>query len=480
MTATGSKLTGPSPTVELCDWISALKWQDIPENIKTRVKYLVLDGIACALVGSHLDWSETATQAVLDMESAGSCSVIGWKGVKTGVLASALLNSAFIQGFELDDYHSVSPLHSNSILLPALFAAVQHEKVQITGKDFLLALVVGYEIGPRIGLSVNGGLILSRGWHSGPVFGSPTAAGAVGKLLNLSPENLENAFGIGATQSCGLMSAQFESSVKRMQHGFAARNGLFAAMMAKKSYKGISRVFEREYGGYCSVFTLGGNPAAPEEITKGLSEHWETTNINVKVYPSMAGTHATIDCIFELLEKINSYGAEGIKEIKIEMGKSAYHHGGWVAERPLNAIGAQMNNAYMAAAVIVDKEVRLDQFADENINRDSIWDLMYKTKVIHQKEFDALPNRFDKLCTRTTVTFIDDSQISSTVVRPKGVKEPTSNQEIVEKFRQLTNGIITSEEQSHIENIVLGLESCSDISLLIQALDIDVKNPLSS
>jgi aconitate decarboxylase len=265
-----------------------------------------------------------------------------------------------------------------------------------------------------------------------------------------------------------------------MQHGFAARNGLFAAMMAKKSYKGISRVFEREYGGYCSVFTLGGNPAAPEEITKGLSEHWETTNINVKVYPSMAGTHATIDCIFELLEKINSYGAEGIKEIKIEMGKSAYHHGGWVAERPLNAIGAQMNNAYMAAAVIVDKEVRLDQFADENINRDSIWDLMYKTKVIHQKEFDALPNRFDKLCTRTTVTFIDDSQISSTVVRPKGVKEPTSNQEIVEKFRQLTNGIITSEEQSHIENIVLGLESCSDISLLIQALDIDVKNPLSS
>jgi len=59
---------------------------------------------------------------------------------------------------------------------------------------------------------------------------------------------------MAATQSCGLMSAQFESMVKRMQHGFASRNGLTAAALAASGYVGIKRVFEREYGGWLSVF----------------------------------------------------------------------------------------------------------------------------------------------------------------------------------------------------------------------------------
>ena len=94
---------------------------------------------------------------------------------KISPLAAALLNSTFIQGFELDDWHSEAPLHSNAIILPALFAAAGSLKEKhgekIHGEAFLLAYLVGLETGPRVGNALYGAQILTRGWHSGAVFG---------------------------------------------------------------------------------------------------------------------------------------------------------------------------------------------------------------------------------------------------------------------------------------------------------------------
>jgi aconitate decarboxylase len=148
-------------------------------------------------------------------------------------MLAALLNSTFTQGFELDDWHSEAPLHSNSLILPALCAAVSTLDTPISGQDFLLAYIVGLEVGPRVGRALYGADVLTHGWHSGAVFGHSASAAAVYKLLVLSPGQVEDALGMACTQACGLMSAKFESEVKRMQHGFAARNGLLAAMLAK-------------------------------------------------------------------------------------------------------------------------------------------------------------------------------------------------------------------------------------------------------
>ncbi len=94
--------------------------------------------------------------------------------------------------------------------------------------------------------------MLSRGWHSGAVFGTFSSAAAVGSVLNLDPAGFEDAFGLAGTQSSGLMAAQFESMGKRMHHGFASRNGLYAAFLASGGYTGIKQIFERSYGGFLS------------------------------------------------------------------------------------------------------------------------------------------------------------------------------------------------------------------------------------
>lgn len=72
----------PSPiTRNLSEWIHALQLSDVPVEVVKRTKYLILDGLACAIVGSHLPWSETAIKAVLSMEAEGVCSIWGWDKV---------------------------------------------------------------------------------------------------------------------------------------------------------------------------------------------------------------------------------------------------------------------------------------------------------------------------------------------------------------------------------------------------------------
>lgn len=70
-----------SQTGRLCLWINSLSLADIPESIQTRAKYLILDGLGCALFGAHLPWSENAAASILEMEPAGDCPVFGWEKV---------------------------------------------------------------------------------------------------------------------------------------------------------------------------------------------------------------------------------------------------------------------------------------------------------------------------------------------------------------------------------------------------------------
>jgi aconitate decarboxylase len=101
----------------------------------------------------------------------------------------------------------------------------------------------------------------------------------------------------------GMMSSQFGSDVKRMQHGFAAQNGLLAAILAKGGYVGIKEVYEREYGGFLDIFSKG-NVKRPQflvdKTAKGLDEDWKTKNLKIKPCSAMTATHGAIDCVRKL------------------------------------------------------------------------------------------------------------------------------------------------------------------------------------
>jgi aconitate decarboxylase len=111
MSATSAPAPSPPPVSrDLAGWLAAQRLADIPASTRERAKHLLLDGIGCGLVGARLPWSESATAALCRLEGDGPAALIG-TGRSTTPTAAALLNSSDLQGFELDDYHPVAPVH---------------------------------------------------------------------------------------------------------------------------------------------------------------------------------------------------------------------------------------------------------------------------------------------------------------------------------------------------------------------------------
>ena len=465
-TTTTTLPTDPDgPTGRLASWLADLRLEDIPQEVRERAKLLTLDGLACAIVGAQLPWSRTAVEAVTRLEGTGNSTLIGW-GRKISAPAAALLNGTFIQGFELDDYHPLAPLHSASLVLPSLLACAETQG-HVSGAKFLLGAVAGFEVGPRVGLALHGAEMLSRGWHSGSVFGTHAAAAAAAKILDLDAARTEDALGLAGTQSCGLMAAQYEAMSKRMHHGFSARNGFYGAVLAEGGYTGIKRVFEREYGGFLSTFGEGHDPD-PSQITDGLGQRWETQRIVVKPYAAMGGIHSPLDALFEIDAK-RHLRADDIERIEVELGHAVYHHSWWEPERPLTPVGAQMNVGYALAVAVIDGAAMVKQFAPQRINRDDVWALIPRVEVRHNEEFDRL-GAAGRGQSRVRVTFKDGSQLESYRAASRSMEQLLSGEEIVAKFRTLTDGLIDAARQSEILRVVQSLETLPDITALVELL----------
>ena len=460
-----AKATDPEGvTGTLATWLASVGLADVPDAVRERAKYLLLDGIGCALVGAKLPWSVLAAETVMRFEGRGDRTLIGW-GRTTGGPAAALLNGTFIQGFELDDFHPTAPLHNASLLLPALMACAE-EIGNVSGSAFLLGAIKGFETGPRVGAALHGAQMLSRGWHSGPVFGTHAAAVAAGSLLGLDPAGYEDALGLAGTQSGGLMAAQFESMCKRMHHGFAARNGLYAAHLAAAGYTGIKRVFEREYGGFLAVFGEGHAPDAGR-IVKGLGEVWETPRIVVKPYAAMGLLHAPLDALFEIAKR-RPLRPEQIVHVDVDMSHAGYSHGWWKVERPLQPIGAQMNVAYALAVAILDSAAMIRQFTPQRIAANDVWELIPKIEAHHNPEFDKADSQGG--AARVSIRFTDGSTEQCLLPSARGIASPLPADEVLAKFHTLTSGIIEPSRSKRIEDAILNLEQLPGVKTLVDLL----------
>lgn len=339
----------------------------------------------------------------------------------------------------------------------------------------MLAAIVGFEVGPRVGLAVYGGQLLSRGWHSGPVFGSPATAAACSKVLNLSPADTESAIGIACTQAGGLMSAQYEGMIKRVQHGFASRNGLFGALTARTGYVGIKKVFERPYGGFLAMFSAGNgeNPQWKiQEVIAQLGNIWHTECIRIKLHAAVGTTHAQIEVLKRLQERhperFTPEALKTISKIIVFCSEGAMAHSGWAPEeRPLTATGSQMCAAYIGAVQLVDRQVLLEQLAESKRNRDSVWDLVYKTECRRSSELDRPGNWTGA---RVRVEFKDGFAVEDMLGQPKGYDPPTTSADIVDKWRKLAGSVIDAERLKAIEHAVLQLENVADAKELSKLL----------
>ncbi len=454
-------------TQRVADFCATIRVTDIPSRIRERTKHIMLDGFGCGLYCAHLPWTKTLADTIGSFGYGGP-TVIWGTDRRMAPDHAVLVNGSSVQGFEIDDGNPQSALHSCSLVLPAVLACTDLLERPVAGADLLTAVIVGFEVGSRLGLCLGASQLLERGWHSGSVIGTHAAAAASGRVMGLSPEQMVHAFGIAGTQSSGLMSAQFGSMVKRMNHGRASQSGFYAAALARNGYTGIERVFEERYGGFCTTFTGSEDRFDLNRLTDGLGNEFGIDRIQIKPYACNASIHPSLDAIRAIKARRPFTGAD-VRSITVRCTKSVLEHVGFYYE-PVGMTAAQLNLSFSIALMIEHNDAFVDDYTEETIHSPNLIDLAHKVTAVHDPVLDTLGPR-KRLTSILTVDFADGSSETETVEEARGSQgNPFFNDEIIAKYRRLASVALRPEQVDELQALILHLDELDDCRMISKAL----------
>lgn len=457
-----------SHTRRLAEFAANLKLADIPEEVVARAKGIILDGIGCGLFAANVKWTQILARVVAQLEPDGGRATIWGRGETASAVHAALVNGTMIQGYEIDDANQAC-FHACAVVLPAVFAAAEHIGVdKVDGKKLLTAIIAGFEVGPRIGLCLNGDEMIVKGWHSPGIFGAFPAALAAGVILGLDEEQQFHALGIAGAQASGLMAAQFGSMVKRTLCAKNSQSGLYAALLAAEGFTGIENVFEQEYGGFCTTFSQTKDGFDLEELTDGLNTRWETMRIDLKRHAALGTNFAAMDAVEELMNE-TGVKAKDVEAVTVHATRATVSHGGW-AYKPTGLTSAQMNLGYCIAMQLTEGEVFVDQMIDDNVARSDLVDLANRVQAVRDPERE-LKGRNHARGARVDLQLKDGRLLSRTVDFFVGSHHrPMTQSQIVAKFRKVASKTLPANSVAGIEEIVWNLDSAASIAPLTRIL----------
>lgn len=446
-------------------FVAGLRYEDIPAEVRHRAKLLVLDGLGCGLYASDLQWSTMLQRTLTEVDTTRQCAVWGTPYRLSSVHA-ALCNGTQLQGFELDDVHREAVMHPASVTLPPLVALTE-TRPGFSGRDFLTAVVAGYEIGPRVGMCM-GRNHLEQGWHTGATLGTFSSAAASANLLRLDEERAVHAIGIAGTQSAGLMAAQFGSMVKRMHSGKAAESGLYAALLAEKGFTGIIDLFEAEYGGFCTTFSGGRDLFDRERLIRGLGEQFETMRVSLKFYSCVASNHTTLDAIRNLQAQ-RPFGAGDVDRIVVHASKATLEHVGW-KYRPEGVTASQLNLGFCVATYLIEGACFVEQFSEDVVADPARMGLANRVQCLEDPAISAEgPNMRHKV--HVDVHLKDGSVLRDTVEKAQGSEDHWAPDEVIAaKFRRLASKVLSESQAGRLEAAVMGLDSLDDAAEIARLL----------
>jgi 2-methylcitrate dehydratase PrpD len=454
-------------TRRIAEFVSGLSYEQIPAEVRERIKLLILDSLGCAIYGANLQWCRILRGTLEALDSTRTTSVWGTDR-KLSSPHAALVNGTQVQGFELDDVHRTAVLHVGAVTLPPLIA-VAESHAKLSGRNLLTAAVAGYEIGPRVGLCM-GQEHIGQGWHSGATVGIFSAAAGAARALGLGADATVHALGIAGTQSSGLMAAQYGAMVKRMHAGRAAQSGLYAALLAKDGFTGIADVFEAPYGGFCTTFSRSQDRFDLAKLSAGLGERFETMHISLKFYSCVGSNHTTLDAIRNI-RKRRPFKLADIDRIVVHASQVTLDHAGW-PYKPGGLTGAQLNLAFCVATLLIEGDVFVEEFTPDCADDPARIELARKVKVMHDPAITALgPAHRHKV--RVEVHFHDGSLEHETCEAPRGSEHSfASAGDIEAKFRKLTRGVMAAKQQDALIDAVMRLDTLADSRALTDLLTV--------
>ncbi len=339
--------------LELAKRINSLTFNELPLEAVHWAKVGILDTVGVTLAGAREDAARIVESVITG--GAGGPSLVLGANRRASALDAALVNGTASHALDFDDCNNTLGGHPSAPILPALFALA--DGTGASGRDFLAAYVAGFETECKIALGVHLHHYM-KGWHPTATLGVFGCAAACAKLMKLPDDKVATALAIAASLASGI-KANFGTMVKPLHVGQCARNGLFAALLARDGFTANDGAFEHKQG-YFNVFNGEGHYdagrilpawARPLDIVK--------PGIAIKQYPCCGSTHPVLDAILGLARSHKPAG-DDIERVDVWIHARRLEHTN--RPDPKTDLDAKFSVQYCVARALTDRRIAIEHF----------------------------------------------------------------------------------------------------------------------
>ena len=460
-------VTERTMTQEVVQYIQGLTFEEIPSDVRQELTRCLVDGIGVVLSGVPAACSQIIQRYIRESATPGAASVLG-TGITTSAELAALANGVAGHAEDFDDTQlSTSPdrlygllTHPTTPALAGTLAVAQ--EVGASGREFLTALCVGFEVECKIAEAINPDHYV-KGHHTTGTVGTFAAAAAAAKLWQLTPEQTGFALGIAASKSAGIR-ANFGTMTKPYHAGAAAQNGVTAARLARLGYQADPTALDGQWG----YFQVKGGGSDPERLLGKLGNPYTVINpgVSVKPYPCGSLSHPSMDTLLDLILE-HDILPEQVEEVRLGAGYNILNPLRYLD--PQNELEAKFSLQFCLGILLLRRRAGLQEFTDEVVLSPEVRDMMRRVHTYHSPDIEA--KGAEKMRSLVEVRLKDGRTVQREAFTSRGQPDrPMSREELVAKFTDCARATLSQEHIGRALEVIYRVEELSVVSEMVGPL----------
>jgi 2-methylcitrate dehydratase len=458
---TASRTTGgrgPTVAEDVARWLAGLRYDELPPDVIARAKRVLLDSTGCVL-GALAAEPVRAARQVVELQGGNPQATILGIGTKVSCDQAAFLNAMAMRYFDYNDYIALGrPNHASINVAPALAVA---EMQGASGKDLLLGLVAGYEVEVRLRDAIAVGK-RQEGWDDTSIEAQYAGAATAAKLLRLDEAKLANALAIAGSNANTLAEVRRGAELtpaKGSAEPMAARNGVFAALLARAGLTYPLTIFEGEYG-----FAKIVSGSLDQSILRNRSGDFQILKSCIKLWPCVGTAQAPIAAALEIYKRQPK--ADEIARITVSLSDFAYRQQIAYPEEINTHEHADHSIPYLVSRALLDGNVRVTDFEPERFRDPRALALKKKLAV---RPDASLSN--ENIGANLEVTLQNGAVLAAPMPIPPGnMLNPASDADLTRKFLALSEPVLGRARAEKAIEVILAVDALPDLSGLLSAL----------
>ncbi len=447
-------------TETFADFIIDTTFEKLQPEVVSCAKERILDTIGAAIAGaSSWDYRERFLTASRKLGIGEERVILGDSGFSPE--RAAMINATFAHAVELDDGHRNAGVHAGAAIVMA--ALTLGAKLGVSGKDVIVATVVGYDIVYRLASSM-APYQIQKGFHPSGNDDAIGTAAVVGKLLGLNREQLANGLGLSAVYAGGLMEATVSGQQSKcILIGNAVYNGIAATYYTLEGLDGTRTALEGETG----FFKAKSQDVDIDRVCDRLGERFLIQDTYSKLYPTCRHAQPAIETAMDLSEEFG-FSCGDIERVEVGTFQVAYDLTGKIV-RPGNAGEAKFSIPYGIAVAVREHSFGTVHLTESYYTDEELLAVAAKVFVEVDPEVQSLYPK--KRGAKVSVMLKDGRRFDRACYNLKGSPDkPVGRGELEKKFRSSASGVLSGDAVEKVITLISKIDDCLDVGELMNLI----------